>query len=464
MRQGSVLLALALSPCLVAACSGAPPEAPARLGEGVLLPPVPTATASVPGPHDCPVVLEARDVLKKHAAAFGAPSAVAASLPRVIRSEVETAGKRGKSELVLDRTRHRVETLVGGVWTVSGVDAEGAWEIGAPGVLVRLRPDESASVMALPWLFRRAYVDGFVPSRDEASCKLEAGRARAVLRYHLPAVGDPELAFDVETAELVRASFATADGRRSTTEFVAWSDPEDGIRYPAATKTTHPVSEPDEEHFTAHAPGAACEGVGGARRDEHDCFSPPPPRLVTTWPAAPIVRPAMRLYLGELSVRASLGSREVFALLDSGAGLTALDATTPAGASFTPSIELSGTGSSQKVKYGLGEVPAITFGGIRYEHVPVVSVPIPALDVYGPRRPEVILGYSMFLGAAVRVDYARSILELARRADTLKRAGAVAVPFHVWDDKWIVDVDVDGVSAPLELDTGNNGGIDLVKT
>ncbi len=80
---------------------------------------------------------------------------------------------------------------------------------------------------------------------------------------------------------------------------------------------------------------------------------------------------------GAIIVRAKVGGREVDARLDSGAGVTAVDALLPAGASFRPSIEVTGVAVTQKVRLGFGELSAIDLGDLRAEHVPTVSVSTP---------------------------------------------------------------------------------------
>jgi hypothetical protein len=171
----------------------------------------------------------------------------------------------------------------------------------------------------------------------------------------------------------------------------------------------------------------------------------------------------MKHYLGELSLRAKIGDREVWALLDSGAGLTAIDATTRAGESFVPAMEMNGVGATQKIRVGLGELDAFTVGDLAFRHLAVISVPIPALDGYGDRRPEIIVGYTLFLAGAVRVDYAKGELVVAKKLDGLVSRSATSVPFRVEDGKLVTTVRIDGVDAPMEIDTGNSSGVSFVK-
>jgi hypothetical protein len=128
-------------------------------------------------------------------------------------------------------------------------------------------------------------------------------------------------------------------------------------------------------------------------------------------------------------------------------------------------MELSGSGSTQKIRVGFGELPAVDLGDLHAEHVAAVSVPIPALDAFGDKRPELILGYSFFAAAVVRVDYKRLEVVLAKSTDGIFAKGSEprAVPLRVLNGKIVADGTVDGLPAPFEIDTGNGGGLDLFK-
>ena len=52
----------------------------------------------------------------------------------------------------------------------------------------------------------------------------------------------------------------------------------------------------------------------------------------------------------------------------------------------------------------MGELETVIVGDLLLQHLPVASVPIPALDDAGDKRPELILGYSLFEAMAVRID------------------------------------------------------------
>jgi hypothetical protein len=280
------------------------------------------------------------------------------------------------------------------------------------------------------------------------------------------------LSFDLEGGALLSVAYAQADGRPARTTYEAWSETERGVRWPRKT-TSHPLTGSAAVHdFAAVTPGLACARFDGSGTfipaRGAACTEPAPERFTLRWPAGEDSRVRVPLtYLGgELLVRAKIGGREAYAFLDSGAGATAVDATTPAGAAFRPAMELTGSGATQKLRVGFGELPAVELGELHAEHVPTVSVPIPALEAFGAKRPEIILGYSFFASAVVRVDYKRGELVFARSAEGLLAKGAEsrAVPLRVLGGKVVAAGTVEGVAAAFEIDTGNAGGLDLFKT
>lgn len=445
-------------PLFLGACA---PPGPARRGPSASA--ARPTTAAAPS-RLCPATLDAASLLERHAQRFGSITALEAMLPRTVRTEFETEGKVGVQETVLDRTRYRSESSIGGVYGALGDDGKGPWALGAPGVLVRLREGEALDLAYSSWLDRRAYLNSFDPRRDEVSCQVEGeGPGEVTLRFRRPDLGEPSLSFDAESAALLQAEARGPEGRRLILRFEAWTEPDErGVRWPEAVTQISAVSEPVKFKRPRVSVGPACEGVD--RRFSADgCLSPPSPDLKFEWPAGGVARVPMRYYLGELSLRVGLNGKQVWAILDSGAGLTAIDAGSPAGEAFRPGLEVTGSGVSQKVRMGIGRVDALSVGGLTLRHLPVASVPMPALEAFGDRRPEVIAGYSLFLGAAVRVDYAKGELAFARTAAEITRSGAKAVPFRLLGDLFAVDMTVEGSKGVFQLDTGNSGGLVIHK-
>jgi hypothetical protein len=161
-----------------------------------------------------------------------------------------------------------------------------------------------------------------------------------------------------------------------------------------------------------------------------------------------------------LVVRAKASGRELDAILDSGASITVVDATTPAATLFKPAAEITGSGSTQAVRAGIGELSALGVGDLVFTNAPAAAIPIPALDAMGKRRPELILGYTLFAAGVVRIDYQRSEVVLAKPGTALASANARSVPLRVAGGKLLVQASVEGQSAWFELDTGNSGALD----
>ena len=439
----------------------------------------PTGPAAPSGraPSRCPSVLDARELLGRHARAYGSADAVAASLPVVLGGRVTIENHTGKFEVVVTRDAVRSLAWIAGLVEGNGTDAAGAWTLeGGSGVVERQRANEGIEAVLDAWLLRRAYVAGFDTTRDTARCAdlgpTAEGGARVDLTFVRPELGSPVLSFDLESGALLSSAHEQADGVSTRTTYEAWSEASPAkVRWPRKT-TQHPlVGDAATQEYAPIVAGLACSrfdasGVAIPMRGDA-CAAPPPDRFVVRWPAGD--QPRVRLpltYLGsELLVRAKLGGREAMAFLDSGAGATAVDATTPAGTAFRASMEVTGSGATQKLRLGFGELATIDLGELHVEHVPTVSVPIPALDAFGDKRPELILGYSFFASVVIRVDYKRSEVTFGRTTDGLfaKGVDTRAVPLRVLRSKIIVDGTVERTPAPFEVDTGNGGGLDLYK-
>jgi hypothetical protein len=425
----------------------------------------------------CASSVDVRELVVRHGARYGTPGDVEASLPIVMSGSVAIESHAGKIETVLTPTALRSQTWIEGLVEGSGVDEKGAWALeGGSGVVQRLRAVEGIEPALESWLWRRTYIDAFDPSRDTARCE-DVGApgspaARVDLAFARAELGAPVLSFDLESGALLSVAHTQADGVKSVSTYEAWSEPSTHhVRWPRKITQHPPVGDASTQEYGAIAPGLSCvrfEPSGTAIPVTGDaCGAPLPDRFVMHWPAGDVPRVRLPLtYLGsELLVRVKLDGKGTIAFLDSGAGATAVDATTGAGAAFHPSMEMTGASATQKLRLGFGEIAAIDLGELHVEHAPTVSVPIPALDAFGDKRPELILGYSFFAAAAIRVDYKRSEIVFGKSADGLFTKGTEPrpVPLRVLRGKIVVDGTVEGAPAAFEVDTGNGGGLDLNK-
>ena len=428
------------------------------------------------GGGPCPKVVDPKDVLRRHATAYGTPEAVAAALPIVLSGSVAIEGKSGKVEAVVTKDHYRTQAFVAGMYGASGVDEKGAWNVdGGAGVVDRLSALEGLDPIFDAWIFRRAYVSAFDTARgDTAKCIDDNGTtaARVEITFKRPELGEPTLTFDLANGALVALTHRQADGKPLLTTIEAWGDPDKGVRWPKK-QTDHPIARSaSTSELSSLVHDLACVRIdltGVAIPEKGNaCVAPPPNRFTLTWPGEGIngvVRVPMTYHGSEVFVRAKVGGREVWALLDSGASITALDATAPIASAFTPAVEMTGSGATQKVRFGVGELATIEIGNLKASHVPAASVPIPALDAFGEKRPELILGYSFFASAAILVDYAHGQVAFNRGSDGLfaKNVENRAMSLRLLKSKLVADGELDGAVAPFEIDTGNAGGLDLYK-
>jgi hypothetical protein len=429
------------------------------------------------GPARCALAGDAREVLARHARAYGSPDAVAASLPITMAGTLALEGRSGRTEIVVTPSATRTQAWISGIGIADGVDATGPWTLEAvsSGIVERQSGVEAIGPVLDAWLLRRSYVTAFDPSRDTMRCEdvgaASNGSARVDLSFARPELGSPVLAFDLESGALLSVAHERADGSPTRVTYEAWSDAERGIRWPRK-RTTHPLAGGASTHeYGAVVHGLECvrfDGTGVAIPERGDaCAVPPPNRFTLRWPAGerPVVRMPLLHLGGELLVRAKIGGREVMAFLDSGAGATALDARTPSVAEFHPSTEIDGSGSTQRVRVGFGELAAVDLGELHAEHLPTLSVPIPGLDAYGDKKPDVILGYALMASSVVRIDYKRLEVTFAKStAGVFAKGGEPrGVPLRVLGSKIVVEGSVEGIAASFVIDTGNAGGLDLYK-
>ncbi len=390
---------------------------------------------------------------------------------------VSHESRTGKSEIVLATDAHRAQIIVGPLYSADGVDASGAWTLdGGSGVVQRIADDEAIAPRFAAWVLRRSYLRSFIGARDRITCEdIGSGPgagARVDVAFAIPELGAPVLAFDLESGALLASSHVASDGRPTRETYEAWSEPDHGVRWPRRY-TEHPlVAGPTTHELAPPQHGTECmrfdpTGVAIPQRGAV-CTAPPPDRFAMTWPSRdPVrVRLAMIYVGGVVMVRAKVEGRETIALLDSGATTTMVDATTETGKRFRSALEVSGTGATQKVRFGYGELAAIELGELRAERVPTLSVPIPSFDTFGDKRPELILGHPFFASIVVRVDYKHSEVVLAKSLDGLLAKGGEprAIPLRMLKGKIVAAGKVEGADAAFLIDTGSDGGLDVFKS
>lgn len=385
-----------------------------------------------------------------HAAAFGTASEAAAAFPLTLAGKIGINGKTGPFALSIDKARSKTTIDLPGLARADGVDAEGAWQLGSSGSVFRLQPGESRRFDE--WILRRGYLDSLQVGRDHARCERRPSGDVIIVTEWLPELGWPVLVLDRKTAALLSAEHTSVVGGKSTTTYT-WG-PREGraARWPVATESRGdgPVVH---VAFDAPAPAAA------------DAFAIPPARLVLSFPKGQPVKVPMKMYGSELLLHVKVGGKAAIALLDSGAGISIVEAHGNAAAQFQSVLDFEGQSATQALTFGLGTFADVSVGALAIKSLPGARVPIPAFDQFGVNRPDVVLGWSLFEGVGVRIDYAKSEVTFAPNADALHAQGASPVTVRDLEDKVVVDASLGEnarlVRAPFEIDTGNAQGFSL---
>ena len=407
----------------------------------------------------CPAIPDVQELLARHARAFGSKEVVERALPRSFTGETVAQGKRGSVEFVLDRKgRFSQTTVVGGMLSAGGIDAKGPWSLPYAGVPVRLRADEAVEFAFGAWMQGRDYLDSFDPKRDSATCTVGAAGPQISLLYNLPGVGNPELAFGLADAALLSATHLDIYGHKTVLSFRKWSDADlTGVRWPLTIHSKEASGSESLVTLTRSVPGVECPS-----RPSEDCLAPPRSKLAFTWPKeTPVYVPAA-FFLNEVFLHAKVGGRAFWGLVDSGATLNVIDTGSPLASAFHRAAAMESSTPDQRNQIGLGEIrEAVELGDLAVEHIPVAAVPIPSFDEFGERRPEMLIGYPIFLGTAVRIDYARQEFLLAKDAQILHSQSAIAIPLKYLGGAVVAEGRIDGVPGLFVLDTGDSEALDL---
>ena len=385
----------------------------------------------------------------RHAKAFGSEADARAAMPILLKGIMTVNGKTGPYTIALDAKKSKTEFDLPGLSNAGGTDDQGDWQLGNSGGVIRLKADEIEDMSE--WVLRRNYLSSYKPERDKAQCKAFENGSVLIVDEMIPELGNPHLVFDYKTAELVLVEHLSVTGKPTTVR-LAWK-PREGAApsWPAATeeKASGPTLR---VVFDKPAPATP------------DAFAIPPARLAFTFPASGDVHVPMKLYGSEIVLHAKVGGKDAIALLDSGAGISVVEANGKAAKEFKPELEFEGQSATQNVTFGIGTFADVSVGALGVKNLPGARVPIPAFDQFGPNRPDVVLGWSMFEGIAVRVDYKKSEVVFAKTADSLHDAKATAIPIRDLEDKFVTTASVGEtkpVQAMFEIDTGNSEGFSL---
>ncbi len=447
MQNRNLLLPAVL---LVFACASTPAKQPANS----------TSTVAETTQAACPAVTDVKKLLAHHARAFGSKEIVVRSLPRSFTGETLAQGTKGAVEIVLDRKgQFSQTTVVGGMLSAGGIDAKGPWSLDYAGVPVRLREDEAVEFSFGAWLQGRDYLDSFDPKRDSATCTVGADGPQISVRYNLPEIGNPELLFGVADASLLSVMHLDIYGHKTVLSFRKWSEADPtGVRWPLAIYRKEASGKESLVTLTKSVPGVECPS-----RASEECLAPPRTKLAFSWPKETPVRVPSTFFLNEVLLRARVGGRMFWGLVDSGATLNVIDRGSPLANVFQLAA-IESSKPDQLSPFALGEIrEAVELGDLVVKHLPVAVVPMPSFDDFGRHRPEMLIGYPIFLGAAVRIDYARKEVLLAKDAGSIHSKDAIAIPLKVLGQIVVAEAKIDGVTGWFVLDSGYSEALDLFK-
>jgi hypothetical protein len=432
MRLASVKKSVGASFVFVfaAGCGSSPP--PRAIAKA---PETPQKQPDLPKVAVCNDQVDVADLFARHAANFGSEAAVAEALPITITGAVTVSGKTGTFERSFSTKQMREAVHLKGFERAMGTDDGGAWVLGNSGAVSRLRPDETRATEA--WIITRKYLSAFDPKRDRAVCHLEGGKREIIVHEKIDELGSPRLVFDQESAELIGAEYHDVDGQDATRTF-AWKNTANaGVRWPAQTSAQDGDGATIDESYDVIA----------AAKD--DAFALPTSMLAFTWPKSGTVRVPMQSSDGEIFFDVVVGGKKARALLDSGLGISIVEASGKAANAFTTELEFGGQGATQKISFGVGEIDEARIGALVVKKIPAARVPIPMLEKFGSNKPDVVLGWSLFEGNVVRIDYARKELIFSRDPSSQHPADATSIDLHVWNDKLVTFAKIEGRPAPI---------------
>jgi len=163
-------------------------------------------------------------------------------------------------------------------------------------------------------------------------------------------------------------------------------------------------------------------------------------------------------------VHGKVGDHAFWGLVDSGATLHFVDAGSSLAGAFQARVAPERSASGRGGLPPLGELPGpVALGDLMVRNSPTAAIPLPSFDEFGARRPEALLGHPLFLGAAVRIDYARQELLLAQEARVLHTTSAVAIPLKVLGESLVVEARLEGGAGWFELDSASGEALDLYR-
>jgi len=418
------------------------------------------AAGAAGAPSAASIPPDARELIEKHVSWLGGWAALDAVSDVTLEGKLQAAGLSGALAVRLRRdgralTEYDLSVLKGR----EGLTGDGGWEVNASGQLEVMGSDKvTAQVRNLDRAFNRHLRgEGVVVSLGDSEEK--EGRRWAVLRFDYPGGSAYELLVDPATGESLW-SRGVEDGR-TTWARVSDLRQVDGVRF--AFRQESFAENPLENQVVVWEKVAVNTGL------PDDLFARPgqaakAARLpagvaVTSWIP-------FELYAkGYIYLRGQVNGHETDILLDSGAGMTVLDAATAKAAGLEPSGSLAAQGTGGTVSAGLVQGVTLKVGELEIGPLTAAVLDLSELGQRMGRPLPAILGKELFHAFVVDIDYPNLRLRLhepeafryegpGRRLDLLPSD----------DGHKDLRLSVEGLEpAVFGLDTGQGGEITLFR-
>ena len=364
--------------------------------------------------------------------------------PRFVRLRFDAVvfGIRGTDELLVDLATGRFaeRTDAGPASSYQGFDGARAWSSDATGLAeIADAAEDRSLVLATSYLLagaRRA------PRAEVLSATRRFLRER--LRYR--GLARPiDVRIDRSTGRLAGAELR-AGSERTTLSVDAYGSAGTLI-VPARLRSHSDFGEVRETLRSVELPRAAARNA----------FAPPRPPNDTTLAGVTTVPLAMYPDGPVTTIRVD-GGPPLHVLVDTGSSCTLTES-----AARRAKLRLLGRATSggvgpHLVPTRLATAKRVRIGGAGLRNQPVEV--IAERDLAAGGRTDGIIGYELFARLAVRFDFERRTMQLARGAAALRPRGT-RVPFVLTGGQPQVDGAVDGLRGPITIDTGSGYGLDV---
>lgn len=350
---------------------------------------------------------DAQALIEKHVSWLGGWAALDALSDVTLEGKLEAAGLSGTLAVRLRRDgRALTEYDLGVLKGREGLAGDGGWEVNVSGQLEAMGADKASEQRRnLDRAFYR-HLRGEGVAVSAGAPEEKEGRRWAVLRFVYPEGNAYELLVDPATGESLW-SRGVEDGR------ITWARQSDlrqvgGVRFAFRQETF--AENPLENQVVAWERVAVNSGLPDelfARPGQAAKAARLPAGVaVTAWIP-------FELYArGYIYLRGQVNGHETDILLDSGAGMTVLEAATAKQVGLESSGSLAAQGTGGTVAAGLAQGVTLKIGELEIGPLTAAVLDLSELERRMGRPLPVILGKELFHAFVVDIDYPHSRLRL----------------------------------------------------